>query len=162
MDWRFLWGQRIVGVRLTAWVTSKLRSGRSPWDKWNIGRGGTGVTVHDHNYGRWQPQLGITKDNVWWQEAQCWLLQRREGGEWRQWGETMWPLWDLQNQPRRRRRGALCDPVDCSLSGSSVHGVSQARILEWVAMPSSRGSSWTKAQTQVSYISCTGRQILYH
>ena len=35
----------------------------------------------------------------------------------------------------------LCDPMDYSLPGSSVHGVLQARILEWVAMPSSRGSS---------------------
>ena len=33
------------------------------------------------------------------------------------------------------------DPMDCSLPGSSVHGISQARILEWVAVPSSRGSS---------------------
>ena len=36
---------------------------------------------------------------------------------------------------------ALCDPMDCSLPASSVHGILQARILEWVAMPSSRGSS---------------------
>ena len=35
----------------------------------------------------------------------------------------------------------LCDPIDCSSSGSTVHGILQARILEWVAMPSSRGSS---------------------
>ena len=35
----------------------------------------------------------------------------------------------------------FCDPMDCSLPGSSVHGISQVRILEWVAMPSSRGSS---------------------
>ena len=35
----------------------------------------------------------------------------------------------------------LCDPMDCSLPGSSVLGILQARILEWVAMPSSRGSS---------------------
>ena len=35
----------------------------------------------------------------------------------------------------------LCDPMDCSPPGSSVHGISQARILEWVAMSSSRGSS---------------------
>ena len=34
---------------------------------------------------------------------------------------------------------ALCYPMDCSPSGSSVHGIFQARILEWVAMPSSRG-----------------------
>ena len=35
----------------------------------------------------------------------------------------------------------LCDPVDCSLSGSSIHGILQARILEWVAISFSRGSS---------------------
>ena len=35
----------------------------------------------------------------------------------------------------------LCDPMDCSLTGSSVHGILQARILEWDTMPSSRGSS---------------------
>ena len=35
----------------------------------------------------------------------------------------------------------LCDPMDCSPPGSSVHGILQARVLEWAAMPSSRGSS---------------------
>ena len=35
----------------------------------------------------------------------------------------------------------LCDPVDCSLSGSSVHGIFQARVLEWVAISFPRGSS---------------------
>ena len=38
----------------------------------------------------------------------------------------------------------LCDPVDCNLLGSSVHGLLQARILEWVAIPFSRGSSQSK------------------
>ena len=41
----------------------------------------------------------------------------------------------------------LWDPVDCSLLGSSVHGILQVRILEWVAMPSSRGSSRPRDQT---------------
>ena len=44
----------------------------------------------------------------------------------------------------------LCDPMDCSLPGSSVHGILQARILEWVAIPSSRGSS--SARGRVSLI----------
>ena len=44
----------------------------------------------------------------------------------------------------------------------SVLGILQARILEWVATPSSRGSSQPKDQTQVSYISCIGRRVLYH
>ena len=45
---------------------------------------------------------------------------------------------------------APCDPVDCSSPGSSVHGIFQARILEWIAMPSSRGSSWPRDWTPVS------------
>ena len=49
----------------------------------------------------------------------------------------------------------LCNSKDCSLPGSSVHGVLQGRILEWVAMPSSKGSSWTKDWTRVSCSSCT-------
>ena len=44
---------------------------------------------------------------------------------------------------------SLCDPMDCSLPGSSVHGISQARILEWIAMPSSRGSSWPGDRTRL-------------
>ena len=44
----------------------------------------------------------------------------------------------------------LCDAMDCSLPGSSVHGILQARILEWVAMPFSRGSSGSRDQTRVS------------
>ena len=52
----------------------------------------------------------------------------------------------------------LCDPEDCSLPGSFVHGILQARILEWIAMPSSRGSSQPRDQTQ-TLPHC--RQILY-
>ena len=44
----------------------------------------------------------------------------------------------------------LLDPIDCSLPGFSVHGILQARILEWFAMPSSRGSSWPRDQTCIS------------
>ena len=46
----------------------------------------------------------------------------------------------------------LCDPMDCSLPGSSVHGILQARILEWIAMPSSRESFWPRNQTGVSHV----------
>ena len=53
----------------------------------------------------------------------------------------------------------LCDPMDCTLPGSSVHGISQARILEWAAISFSRTSSQPRHQI---HISCTGRQILYH
>ena len=46
----------------------------------------------------------------------------------------------------------LCNSVDCSPPGSSVHGILQARILEWVVIPFSRGSSQPRDRTQVSYI----------
>ena len=53
----------------------------------------------------------------------------------------------------------LHDPVDCSPPGSSVHGMLQERILEWVVISFSRGSPWLRDQTHASV---TGRQILYH
>ena len=52
----------------------------------------------------------------------------------------------------------LCDPMDCSLPGSSVHGIIPARILEWVVISFSRGSSRFRDWTCVS---STGRKILY-
>ena len=55
-------------------------------------------------------------------------------------------------------RLTLCDCMDDSPPGSSFHGILQARILEWVAMPSSRGSSRPRDRTHISYASCTDRQ----
>ena len=52
----------------------------------------------------------------------------------------------------------LCDPMDCSPPGSSVCGISQARMLEWAAISFFRGSSWPRDWT---HISCIGRRILY-
>ena len=51
-------------------------------------------------------------------------------------------------------RVRLCNPIDLSMPASSVHRILQARILEWVAMPFSRGSSQTRDRTCVSCISC--------
>ena len=50
-----------------------------------------------------------------------------------------------------------CDLMGCSLPGSSVHGILQARILEWVAISFSRGSSPPRDQAHISCISCIGR-----
>ena len=52
--------------------------------------------------------------------------------------------------------------MDCSLPGSSAGGISQARILEWVAISSSRGSSQPRDQTHAPCVSCIGRQITSH
>ena len=70
----------------------------------------------------------------------------------------------------------LCNPMDCSLSGSSVYGIFQARVLEWIAISFSRGSSRPRNQTQVSCIAgrcftiwatreapgCTPGQLVHH
>ena len=56
----------------------------------------------------------------------------------------------------------LCDPMGYSLPGPSVHGILQAKILEQVAISFSRGPSQPRDRTCVSYVSCTGRQVLYH
>ena len=56
---------------------------------------------------------------------------------------------------------ALCDPICHSLLGCFVHEIFPARLLEWVAISSSRGSSWPRGQTLVSGISYIGKRILY-
>ena len=56
----------------------------------------------------------------------------------------------------------LCDPMEDSPPGFSVHGILQARILEWVAISSSRGSSQPRDRTCISYVSYIGKQVVYH
>ena len=55
----------------------------------------------------------------------------------------------------------LCNPMGCNLPGCSVHGILQARILEWVAMPFSRGSSQSRNRTQVFWIAGGFYQLSY-
>ena len=94
-----------------------------------------------------------------------------------------WLYWEIQTlQPcnQVRMKVTLFLSVRCVLSciqlfatheqwviksgppGCSVHGASQARILEWVAISSSRGSSQPRNRTHISSVSCVGRQLLYH
>ena len=70
-------------------------------------------------------------------------------------------IWCTEAHGVAKSRTRLSDwaELDYSLSGSSVHGISQARILECVAISFSRGSSWTRNWICISWI---GRQILYH
>ena len=56
----------------------------------------------------------------------------------------------------------LCDPMDCNSPDSSVHGILQARILEWVAMPSSRGSSQPRADLLFIFLSsCASFALIF-
>ena len=81
-----------------------------------------------------------------------WCLERRiSGSRWDTHDEARY--WDLKCVCP-----TLCNPIDCSPPSSSVHGIFQAKILDWVATSYPRGSSqpWNWS------ISCTGRLILYH
>ena len=69
------------------------------------------------------------------------MREKKEGPEGREPTIKLGPKWSYTT---------FCNDMDCSLPGFSVHGILQARILEWVAMPSSRGSSEPRKQTQVS------------
>ena len=56
----------------------------------------------------------------------------------------------------------LCNPLNCSPPGSSVHGISQARILEWVAISFSRGSSWPRDRTSITCVFYIEGRVLTH
>ena len=56
----------------------------------------------------------------------------------------------------------LCNPIELASPGSSVHGISRARTLEWVAISFSRRSSQPRDRTLIFCVSCIGRWILYH
>ena len=56
----------------------------------------------------------------------------------------------------------FCSPMDCRPPDSSAHGISQTRILEWVAISPFRESSWPMDWASPSYVSCIGRWVLYH
>ena len=56
----------------------------------------------------------------------------------------------------------LCNPMDCSLPGSSDHEIFPARILEWVAISSFRGSSQSRRPIWVFCNSCIGRRVIFH
>ena len=59
-------------------------------------------------------------------------------------------------------RVQLCNPMDYCSPGSSVHGILQARIREWIAIPLSRGSFWPRDQTQISWIAGRFFTVLSH
>ena len=97
--------------------------------------------------------------------ASCQQKQRpRENREERSRGPGCLDNLVLQGRPKVKVLVAqlcltLCDPMNCSLPVSSVHGILQARILEWVSMSFSRGSSQHRDQTRVS---CFEGWSLYH
>ena len=74
--------------------------------------------------------------------------------------------WYSQALARRHMQPQLCpilwDPVGSSPPGSSVHGILKVRILKWLAISSSSGSFQLRNWILISWVSCIGRQVLYH
>ena len=98
-----------------------------------------------------------------------WVCSRREGGGRQTWDRRLraserLPWAPLSSTPLSCVRAKSCPTqynfMDCSPPGSSVHMIVQARVLEWVAMPSSRGSSPLGDRTCISYICSISRQVL--
>ena len=130
-----------------------------------------GVTLGEAGFFGWRQSPERTQERCfaenplssWGMSAQGW-----GGGEW---------TWAVNRSIYRHMHGALslgicsrsvawscptfCNPIDCSPSGSSVHGIVPVRILKWVAISSSRGSSQPRDGTYVSFVSCIDRQALY-
>ena len=68
---------------------------------------------------------------------------------------------DAHQRGRFSRVRLFATLMDCSPPGSSVHGILQARLLEWVVISYSRGSSQHRDQTRIFCVSCIGKQIVY-
>ena len=58
-------------------------------------------------------------------------------------------IWKSSVSASHKSCPTLCNPRDCGPPGSSIHGILQARMLQWVAIPTSRGSSWLRDWTRV-------------
>ena len=101
-----------------------------------------------------------TDSRRWWRTGKPHVLQsvgsQRVRCDWSDWfTATMNDKWSEWGEVARACP-TLCDPVDCSPPGSSIHGILQARILEWVAISFPRGPSWPRDWTQVSRIAGRG------
>ena len=71
---------------------------------------------------------------------------------WTRWGVSRERFWAMKRSKVAQSCPTLCDPIDCSLSGSSIYGIFQARVLEWIAISFSRGSPLPRNRTWVSRI----------
>ena len=101
-----------------------------------------------------------TKTCTWMEIAEHFITVPNKETIWR---SITWLIWKrkrgMSNMLGAQSCWTLCDPMDCTWPGSSVHGIFQARILEWVTISRSRESPWSRDQTRIS---CIGREMLYH
>ena len=102
----------------------------------------------------WMPQLQLL--NAQKLCFECTLYLQKQGGK------VLISITCLPRVVCAQLCPTLCNPVDCSPSGYTVHGIFQTRVLKWVAISFSEGSSRHRDQTCIFWVSYSGRQILYH
>ena len=107
---------------------------------------------HEPWEARWQLEKGVCP---WWGP----LCLAKTGTQKLQWDH---PLQKPKEDSAKSLQSCLtlCDPMDRSLPGFSVHRILQARILGWVTMPSSRESCQLRIRTHISYVSCMSRHVM--
>ena len=119
-----------------------------------------GPLVKKHLAGhRWTVASPVLKNHLWRNVSRLYLLPVFcQFPSWHElfedqkpWGKWWW--WWFRCSVVAQSWPTLCDPMDCSPPGSSIHGILSARVLEWVAIPFSRGSSQPRDQTCVSFVS---------
>ena len=135
LHWRYLWDIHVVLQAVECLVFQKRYLGR-------VGSGNHQQAFANGSHGKGKNFSESTHKMRRW-------LRTVDTMQWRDFRRELSPDWKVkvtQSCP------TLCDPMDCSPPGSSVHGILQARILEWVAMPSSRACSWPRYGTWVSCI----------
>ena len=138
LAWRIPWGKKPGGLQSMG--SQRVRHTR--------------VTEHAHP-GKWlliRSKLG---------DSHSWYKQKLLLDSLLHHHTILIPKW-MGREKATRLSWPFCNPMDCSPTVSSGHGIFQARILEWGAISYSRGFSQPKDQTWVSCFSYIGRQILYH
>ena len=126
-----------------------------------------------HHQWKWGPILTIHRGKRMWNHINYFHSNvKLRSPTWTHFGKQNTIIWcvlllhhDWQCKSGHRAKSlhpylTLCGPMDSRSPGSSVHGILQARILEWVAMPSSRGSSPPTHWAHVFYVSCIGMRSL--
>ena len=97
-----------------------------------------------------------------WVDSRSWWWTGRPGVLWFMGSQRFGHDWVTELNWMLQPCLTLWNPLDCSPPGSSLHGIFQARLLEWVAIFSCRVYSWTRIWTCVFCITCIGRPVLYH
>ena len=136
-------------------MLSRVRLFAIPWiySPWNSQGQNTEVGSHYLLQGTF-PTWGSNPDLSHWRQILCHLSHQ---------GNTVIPQYRMCVCAQSLSRVRLfCNPMDYSLPGFSVHGILQARILEWVAISSSRASSPSRDPIFLSYVSCIGKWVLYY